>query len=496
MYFTYLFRELSKRKKQTSLISIGLAVGIALVVLVSSVSGGIKAAQAEALSGLYGIGTDISVTKTATPGSFQQRFNVSGSTSTAAKRTFSRSRLEIDRFSGTLSDAEVKVISSAAGVKASVATVKLNSVTFSGTLPTFYRTQTGGNTPGTNQRPGQGQQAGQGQQTGTAPTGGFDGKGGSSFNVTSFSVEGIGLGSNKLGPLAAVKVTSGRAFTSADAGKYVAELDSNYATTSKLTVGSSITMGSQAFTVIGILKSTAVTATTPSNVYIPIDVAQSLSGETGVYTNVYVSANSAANLDAVKKAIEKAAPKATVATSADLASTVTGSISSAANLVNVMGTWLSWIVLLAAFGIAILFTTSGVNRRIREFGTLKAIGWRSSRVVAQVVGESLVTGLLGGVIGILVGLGGVWAVNNYAPALTASVASATQGFGNRGGFGGPPGMRRQAASAVSLALHANLDVTIIATAIGLAILGGLLAGAFGGLRAARLSPASALRSFE
>ena len=495
MYFTYLFRELSKRKKQTSLISIGLAVGIALVVLVSSVSGGIKSAQSEALSGLYGIGTDISVTKTATPGSSQQRFNVSGSTSTAAKRTFSRSRLEVDRFSGTLSEAEVKAISSAAGVKASVATVKLNSVTFSGTLPTFNRTRTGGNTPGMNQQPGQGQ----GQQTGTAPTGGFDGKGGSSFNVTSFSVEGIGLGSNKLGPLASVKVTSGRAFTSADAGKYVAELDSNYATTSKLKVGSSITMGSQAFTVIGILKSTAVTATTPSNVYIPIDVAQSLSGETGVYTNVYVSANSAANLDAVKKAIEKAAPKATVATSADLASTVTGSISSAANLVNVMGTWLSWIVLLAAFGIAILFTTSGVNRRIREFGTLKAIGWRSSRVVAQVIGESLVTGLLGGVIGILIGLGGVWAVNNYAPALTASVASATQGFGNRGGFGGfggPPGMRQQAASAVSLALHANLDVTIIATAIGLSILGGLLAGAFGGLRAARLSPASALRSFE
>jgi ABC-type antimicrobial peptide transport system permease subunit len=254
-------------------------------------------------------------------------------------------------------------------------------------------------------------------------------------------------------------------------------------------------MGGQKFKVIGILKSTSVTATTPSNVYIPIDVAQTLSGETGVYTNVYVSANSAANLAAVKKAIQKAAPKATVATSADLASTVTGSISSAASLVNVMGTWLSWIVLLAAFGIAILFTTSGVNRRIREFGTLKAIGWRSRRVVAQVVGESLVTGLLGGVIGIALGLGGVWAVNSFAPALTASVSAATQGSGGRA-FGGPPGMRQQAASAVSLALHANLDLTIIATAIGLAVLGGLLAGAFGGLRAARLSPANALRSFE
>ena len=495
MFFTYLFKELSKRKKQTSLISIGLALGIALVVLVSSVSGGIKSAQAEALSGLYGIGTDISVTKTSTPGSNRQRFDIGGVSSKNTARTFNRSRLEIERNSGTLTDAEVKAISAANGVKASVSTLKLNSVTFSGTMPTFNRNQNQNQTP---PQPGQGQ--GQGQTQSNAPSGGFDGKGGSSFSVTSFSVEGVGLSSNKLGPLAAVKVTSGRAFIAADAGTYVAELDSNYATTAKLKVGSSITMGGTKFKVVGILKSTSTAATTPSNVYIPLDVAQKLSGETGVYTNVYVSADSAANLAAVKKAIEKAAPKATVATSAELASKVTGSISSAAELVNVMGGWLSVIVLLASFGMAILFTTSGVNRRIREFGTLKAIGWRSRRVVAQVVGESLVTGLLGGVIGIALGFGGVWAVNNFAPALTASVSAATTGRGGPGGFGGPGGPggpgQDQATSAMSLALHANLDLAIVATAIGLAVAGGLLAGAFGGLRAARLSPATALRSFE
>jgi putative ABC transport system permease protein len=492
MYFTYLFRELSKRSKQTSLIATGLALGIALVVLVTSVSGGIKSAQAEALSGLYGIGTDISVTKTATPGDFQQRFNVAGSQSTGTKRSFSRSRLEIDRFSGTLTDAEVKGIAAAAGVKASVATVKLNSVTFSGTLPTFNRQS--GNAG--QMQPGQMPNGGQTSGTGTRPQGGFDGKGGSSFNVTSFSVEGVGLETNKLGPLSAVKVSSGRAFASSDAGTYVAELDSNYATTAKLKVGSSITLGDKKFQVIGVLKSTSVTATTPSNVYIPIDVAQKLSGQDGVYTNVYVAANSSNNLDSVKKAIEKVVPKATVATSAELASTVTGSIASAATLVNVMGTWLSWIVLAAAFGLAILFTTSGVNRRTREFGTLKAIGWKSSRVVGQVVGESIFTGILGGAIGVLLGLGAVWAVNSFAPALTASAASSMPRPGGQMGFGRPPGMMQQVASGVSLTLHANLDFTIIASAIGLAVIGGLLAGIFGGLRAARLSPATALRSFE
>jgi ABC-type antimicrobial peptide transport system permease subunit len=158
-------------------------------------------------------------------------------------------------------------------------------------------------------------------------------------------------------------------------------------------------------------------------------------------------------------------------------------------------------VLLAAFGSAILFTTSGVNRRIREFGTLKAIGWRSRRVVAQVVGESIVTGLLGGIIGIALGVAGVWIVNNYAPTLTASVSQFGNNFGQGGpgGFGGPGGGRfgqNQQASAMNLALHANLDWTIFVYAIGLAVVGGLLAGAFGGLRAARLSPANALRSLD
>jgi putative ABC transport system permease protein len=45
-------------------------------------------------------------------------------------------------------------------------------------------------------------------------------------------------------------------------------------------------------------------------------------------------------------------------------------------------------------------------------------------------------------------------------------------------------------------LGAPVDAQMIALAIGLAILGGLIAGSVGGLRAARLRPAEALRSVE
>ena len=58
-----------------------------------------------------------------------------------------------------------------------------------------------------------------------------------------------------------------------------------------------------------------------------------------------------------------------------------------------------------------------------------------------------------------------------------------------------PGGPGQAASATTeVVLNAPVTVSVIAVAIGLAVLGGLLAGAIGGWRAARLRPAEALRS--
>jgi len=494
MFFKYLGRELTKRKRQSALVASGLAIAIALVVVVSSVSAGIKTAQAQALSGLYGIGTDISISKTAVPGDGSHRFNIGGGDgqTSGTKRTFSKSQLRSEPFVGTLTQAQIEKIASVAGVTSSVATLKLNSVTFNGTLPTFSQSSSGGNSfP-----------AGPGQNTGGAfpapPTGGSDGNGGSSFDVTSFTVEGVGVSTQKVGPLASIAVKTGRNFSAADSGHFVALVDSSYASTNKITKGKVLTIAGKDFTVVGIIASTSTAASTPSNVYLPIDVAQTLSSNTGVYSNVYVSANSSANLNSIKKAIQKAVPGLTVKTSADLASTVSGSLATASSLVNDMGGWLSAIVLLAAFGTSILFTTSGVNRRIREFGTLKAIGWRSRRVVGQVVGESLINGLIGGVIGLALGLGGVWAVNNWAPSLSASVAQVANGFGGPpGGFGGHfGGPAKAASSAVNLTLHAAVDPTMILVAIGFAILGGLVAGAFGGLRAARLSPSVALRSFE
>ena len=130
-------------------------------------------------------------------------------------------------------------------------------------------------------------------------------------------------------------------------------------------------------------------------------------------------------------------------TSADLANEVTGSLSSASSLANNLGKWLAIAVLIAAFLLASLLTMAAVSRRVREFGTLKALGWRSRRIVGQVMGESVAMGIIGGVIGVGLGLAGAELVTKLSQPLTATpgqtTGSATPGGARQFGFGGAGG---------------------------------------------------------
>jgi hypothetical protein len=70
MFFTYLRRELRGRMRQAVFISLGLAIGVGLVITVTATSAGVKNAQGTVLHALYGVGTDVTVTKTPKAGSF------------------------------------------------------------------------------------------------------------------------------------------------------------------------------------------------------------------------------------------------------------------------------------------------------------------------------------------------------------------------------------------------------------------------------------------
>lgn len=500
MFFTYLRRELAGRKRQTAIIAIGMALAIALVILVNAVSTGVRNAQASVLDSVYGVGTDLTVTATPTsPGEGEagggpQRFEFGADdgTATDGSTAISQSRLTTGFDSATFDASALETISGIDGVHAAAATLSLTNMTFSGELP--QRSDTGDATTGV---PADGT-----QQAGPPAGGGFDGAGGSAFDVNTFSVLGLDPAAEAVGPLSSVELADGRGLEATDAGQAVAVLDASYATTSELAVGDTIDIGGTTFEIVGTVTSTSSEAETASNVYIPLDLAQSLSGNDGLISDVYVQAESSDLIATVQADLEAALPDTTVSTQSDLASQVSGSLSTASTLVSNLGLWLSLAVLVAAFLIAILFTIQSVTRRTREFGTLKAIGWSNRRIVGQVAGESLVQGLIGGAAGLAIGLAGIWIVNLIGPTLGGGVSgggmasgAAAGGMAAGPGGRGPFGQAADTASAsTEVALNAPVTIGVIAIAIGLAVLGGLLAGAIGGWRASRLRPAEALRS--
>ena len=485
MFFTYLRRELRRRMRQAIFIASGLAVGIGLVITVTALSAGVKNAQGTVLHSLYGVGTDVTVTKAPSAQTGRPSFGFHGATGTGT-RPAAGTKIDIDtlgNFSlGTLSSASVTSVSGLHDVAAAAGGLTLTDTKITGKIPAINTSGGGGG-------------------------GGFRG----AFTPTSFSVAGVDISQGELGPLSSGKLASGRTFTAADASANVAVVDSDYAKQEKLKVGSKVTIAKTSFTVVGIVSEPA--GASSSDVYVPLARAQALAGLNGKVNTIYVAAASASDISAVSKEISTAMPAATVTNSSDLASEVTGSLANTSSLANNLGRWLAIAVLAAAFLLASLLTMSAVSRRVREFGTLKALGWQSRRVIRQVMGESLVIGVAGGIVGGGLGYLGATLVPRLSPTLSASVGpttgSATPGgartfsggnFGGGRASGAPGGgFGRFAANAGhTVAVHLTAPVTLaaIAVALALAIGGGLIAGIFGGWRAARLRPAAALAKVE
>jgi ABC-type antimicrobial peptide transport system permease subunit len=519
MFFTYLRRELRRRQRQAVFIALGLALGVGLVITVTAASAGVKDAQGTVLHALYGVGTDVTVTKTPTagsfnPGSFGFGFRSGTTKRPAAGTKINTSTLAAGATLASIGSSSVTTVAGLHDVSAAAGGLTLNDRTLSGTVPAINFNGGGG--------------GGFGGSGGGGSGGGGSGGGGQSFranfSTNSFGVDGVDLSNGELGPLSSGKLSAGRTFTTSDASSDVALLDSSYATQNKLSVGSTIAIGNSSgtttnFKVVGIVSEPA--GDNPSDVYIPLAVAQKLANMKNDVNTIYVAASSSSAIPAVSGEIKKALPSDTVTTSSDLASEVTGSLSSASSLANNLGKWLAAAVLVAAFLLAILLTMAAVSRRTPEFGTLKAIGWRSRRIIGQVMGEAVTLGIIGGVVGVGLGLAGAELVSKLSPKLSAVVGQTTGsatpggarrfGFGGGGGGGGGAGggfpgggggnngafsAGRAATTAnhtVAVHLSASVSAEVILLAVLLAVVGGLLAGMFGGWRAARLRPAAALR---
>jgi putative ABC transport system permease protein len=132
---------------------------------------------------------------------------------------------------------------------------------------------------------------------------------------------------------------------------------------------------------------------------------------------------------------------------------------------------------------------AAVGRRAAEFGTLKALGWPTRRIVAQVLGESLAMGTAGAAAGTGLGFTGAAIIAAVAPNLSATAPSSTIGSMQQAIQAGGTALGNRT---IMVPLSPSVTIGVIVLAVILAMAGGLLAGALGSWRIARLRPAAAL----
>jgi putative ABC transport system permease protein len=306
------------------------------------------------------------------------------------------------------------------------------------------------------------------------------------ISTTAYTIGGVNTSSSSMGIVTTSQVTKGHFLSSATA--HEALLSTSYAAKEKLKVGSIVNLNGTTFTVVGLVEPPL--GGQSADVYLPLKQLQTLAHQTGLANVVLVRATSSSKVSAVESEIKQALPQASVASSKQVASKISGSLVDASKLSHDLGLLLSILAAAAAFLLAALLAVSSVGKRVRELGTLKALGWTQRMVVRQVAGESLVQGILGGLFGIALGVAIALVIDAFGPQLTASAATG----GSFSIFGVSSGAARTASNTVSLSAPVGIAAVLIG--FGLALLGGLIAGAAGALRAARLRPADALRQME
>ena len=559
-YVRYLRSELLRRKGRTILTLLGLALGVALVIVISSLSKGLDEVQSATLDPLAGIGTDLTVTRTVQQDAGGGPFGGGGRDIVEANRAVitdlsklgkAGTRFVHDFFLPgtqlTFTQAQANEIAALDGVAAVSAGLTLQAVHQEGKVPKIVASiETGGEQIDVNraivpptaaeqakiqacleklgfQAPGQGQGGGQDANPGGGLGGRQGGQGGGPggggnreafaqclpermqrFRATittpretlrqvldppqtdikseSYTIGGVQLGDPTMGLVTAAQVSAGRFLK----GGREALVSPTYAARRSLKVGSKLNLNGTKFDVVGLVNPPL--GGQGVDVYLPLAQLQKLSDQKSLVNVVLVRAGDSASVAAVEERIQAAYSQAEVASAKQVAGTISGSLVDAANLSRSLGLALSIVAAAAAFLLAALLALSSVGKRVRELGTLKALGWTQRQVVRQIAAESLAQGVLGGVLGVVLGVGVALLVGLFGPTLTAS--STTGG----GSLLGVEQAARTTSEAVSLS--APVGIAILLAGFGLAVVGGLLAGAAGALRAARLRPADALRQVE
>jgi putative ABC transport system permease protein len=162
-------------------------------------------------------------------------------------------------------------------------------------------------------------------------------------------------------------------------------------------VGSTLALDGHTFEVVGTYKSGNTFF--DAGAYAPLETVQEVARKPGVVTVVYVTAEPGVGAEALAERIENSLPTLTTVSSV----AEYGRVDQGTEVMDAMNLAVSTLAIVLG-AIAVMNTMiMAVFERTREFGILRAVGWRGSRIMRLVLTEALLLCLVAAFVG--VGLG-------------------------------------------------------------------------------------------
>jgi putative ABC transport system permease protein len=273
---------------------------------------------------------------------------------------------------------------------------------------------------------------------------------------------------------------------------HLALADASYAAQNGLQLDDVVTIAGQSFTIVGLIDTARVGQVANANLYLPLADAQAMAAAAPNVLAVHDMRPDDANLLFIKAEQTQAEAVAAVAEA------ILGEkalISSAASfgeqlgalfdLIDRFGVIVGLVAFLFAAAILLRATAAGVWERRREIGMMRAVGWRRRDISRQLLAETLLVTLLGGLAGLLL----AWVVTLLLrqTAVTVPVPwelSPSPHF--------LPGGAQELSVVVPLA--AQITPALALAALGLSLVAAALVGLWLPRRIANIKPAEVLRS--
>ena len=205
-----------------------------------------------------------------------------------------------------------------------------------------------------------------------------------------------------------IRLLQGRTLEPGDQDRKVALLGRVLALNLGKKAGDSLSVAGEPFQVIGVFESNSLFES--GAMIVPLRVLQNMLGREGSLTGVVVVSDKPdrTSVEVLARRIEKEIRGVAAVPARDH---IQGDIQ--VRLVKAMA-WATSLIAVLLGSLGVLNTMMmAVFERTGEMGLLRALGWRRPRILSLILGEALTLGVSGSIVGALLGLLGVRAIQSF-----------------------------------------------------------------------------------